>query len=76
MKMTNEQFDNLRYYVEILGYLLACALSISDVVGFKYGAELGGIIAAINYCLGNIVEAARKRYEAEKEIKGDDVNAF
>lgn len=71
MKMTNEQFDKLRFYAEIIGYVLAFILAVSDIVGFKYGSTLGAIIAAVNVLLGQIVNASRKAYLKGQEIESE-----
>lgn len=65
MKMTNEQFNNIRFYAEIIGHILTFVLAVSEIVGFRYGVELAGIVAALNICIGGIVDTARRRYEEE-----------
>ena len=71
MKMTNETFDKLRLYVEILGYVLAFFLAVSDIVGFKYGAELSAIVTAFNIMMGSVLNTLRNEYEKENE--GDEI---
>ena len=63
MKMTNKTFDTLRFIAEVIGYIVTFALAVSEVVGFKYGAELAAVSAALMTMLGSIVEAARRNYE-------------
>ena len=72
MKMSNKTFDTLRLITEIVGYIVTFLLAVSEIVGFKYGAEAAAISAALMTCLGSIVEAARRNYQAEKEA--DDVD--
>lgn len=67
MKMTNEKFDNIRFAVEIIGYVLVFVTACSDILGFKYGAQLTGIIGAAGILMGSIVEASRKKYNEDKE---------
>ena len=67
MKMTNQTFDTLRLIAEIIGYVVTFALAVSEIVGFKYGAEAAAIAAALMTCLGSIVEAARRSYVPEEE---------
>ena len=63
MKMTNKTFDTLRFVAEVIGYIVTFALVVSDKFGFKYGAELAAVSAALMTMLGSIVEAARRNYE-------------
>ena len=65
--MTNKQFDTFRFYAEILGHVLTFILAVSEIIGFKYGVELAGIVAAANIMIGGIVDAARRKYEKEME---------
>ena len=71
MNMTSETFDRIRFYAEILGHIFTFILAVSEIVGFRYGVELAGIVAAANICIGGIVDAARKKYN---ENKGEYVN--
>lgn len=66
MKMSNKTFDALRFIVEIIGYIIAFGLVVSEKVGFQYGAEAAAISAAFMTCLGSIVEAARRTYKEEE----------
>lgn len=72
MKMTNKTFDTLRLITEIIGYVVTFGLAVSEIVGFKYGAEAAAISAALMTCLGSIVEAARRTYNGEVEHGGDN----
>lgn len=68
MKMTSQTFDRIRFYAEIIGHILTFIMAVSEVVGFKYGIELAGIIAAANIMIGGIVEAARRQYNKDEYI--------
>ena len=72
MKMTNKTFDTLRFIAEVIGYIVTFALALSEIVGFKYGAEAAAIAAALMTCIGSIVEAARRNYEIEKRDRNVD----
>ena len=63
MKMKNETFDRIRFIAEIVGHIITFACAVSEIMGFKYGIELAAISAALNTCIGGIVETARKNYE-------------
>lgn len=67
MQMKNETFDKLRFTAEVIGYIVTFALALSEIMGFKYGAELTAIAAAFMTCLGSIVEAARRNYKGEQD---------
>lgn len=67
MRMTSNQFDNIRFWAEILGHILTFVLAVSEIIGFKYGVELAAISEAFNILIGGIVNAARKRYNEEQE---------
>ena len=66
MKMKNETFDKLRFTVEVIGYIVTFALAVTEIVGFKYGAEAAAIAAAFMTMLGSIVEVARRNYKWEQ----------
>lgn len=66
MKMTNKTFDKLRFIVEVIGYIVTFALAVTEIVGFKYGAETAAIAAAFMTMLGSIVEVARRNYKEEE----------
>ena len=66
MKMKNETFDKLRFTVEVIGYIVTFALAVTEIVGFKYGAEAAAIAAAFMTMLGSIVEVARRNYKGEQ----------
>lgn len=70
MKVSNETFNKLRFAVEVIGYVVTFLLAVSEIVGFKYGVEAAGIAAALMTCLGSIVVALRKSYDAGKEEDG------
>ena len=63
MKMTNKTFDTIRFIAEIIGYIVTFALAVTEIIGFKYGAEAAAICAALMTCVGSIVEVARRNYE-------------
>lgn len=67
MKITNETFDKARLYAEIIGHILTFILAVSEIIGFKYGVELSAIVAALNICMGGIINALRKGYEGETD---------
>ena len=71
MKMKNETFDKLRFLAEVVGYIVTFALALSEIMGFKYGAELTAIAAAFMTMLGSIVEAARRNYKGEQNESMD-----
>lgn len=71
MKMTNETFDKLRFTVEVIGYIVTFALAVTEIVGFKYGAEAAAIAAAFMTMLGSIVEVARRNYKGEQNESMD-----
>lgn len=62
MIMDNQTFEKIRFYAEIIGHILTFVLACSEIIGFKYGVELAGIIAAANIMIGGIVESSRRRW--------------
>lgn len=72
MKMTNEQFDRLRLWAELLGHILTFILAVSEIVGFKYGVELSAIVAAFNIMTGSIIKSLRASYIPGEEVTEDD----
>lgn len=65
MKMSNKTFNTIRFIAEIIGYIVTFALAVSEILGFKYGAEATAISAALMTCVGAIVGALRRNYEVE-----------
>ena len=74
MKMKNETFNTIRFIAEVIGYIVTFCLAVSENIGFKYGAEASAIAAAFMTCLGSIVLAARKAYEADGEEEEANVD--
>lgn len=74
MKMTNKTFDTIRFIAEVIGYIVTFALAVSEIIGFKYGAEAAAIAAALMTCVGAIVEAARRNYNPEEETEEQNVD--
>ena len=74
MRMSNKTYDNVRFYAEIIGHVLTFILAVSEIIGFRYGVELAGIVAALNICIGGIVDASRKRYNEEMEAENERNN--
>lgn len=72
MKMSNQTFDTIRFIAEVIGYIVTFALAVSEIIGFKYGAEAAAICAALMTCVGAIVEAARRNYKPEEEAENVD----
>lgn len=66
MLMDNRTFEQIRYYAEIIGHILTFVLAVSEIIGFRHGVELAGIVAAANIMIGGIVEASRRRYNESK----------
>ena len=71
MKMTNDTFDRIRFFAEVIGYIITFVCAASEIVGFKYGAELAALSAALMTCVGSIVEAARRNYKGEQNESMD-----
>lgn len=71
MLMENQTFEKIRFYAEIIGHILTFILACSEIVGFKYGVELAGIVAAANIMIGGIVEASRRHYNKTQEDGAD-----
>lgn len=67
MKISNKTFDTIRFIAEVIGYIVTFALAVSEIVGFKYGAEAAAIAAAFMTCVGSIVTALRNTYTPEEE---------
>lgn len=67
MKMTNKTFDTLRFIAEVIGYVVTFALAVSEIVGFRYGAEAAAIAAAFMTMVGSIVEVARQNYKGDSD---------
>ena len=67
MKMTDKTFNNLRFFAEIVGYILVFITAVSDIMGFKYGTHLTAIVGAFGILMGNIVEACRRKYNEDNE---------
>lgn len=65
MKMTNETFDRIRFFAEVVGHIVTFACAASEIMGFKYGVELAALSAALMTCVGGIVETARRNYEGD-----------
>ena len=65
--MSNKAFDTIRFFAEVLGYIITFALALSEILGFKYGAEAAAVAAALMTCVGSIVEAARRNYVKSQE---------
>lgn len=72
MKMTNKTFDTIRFIAEVIGYIVTFALAVSEIIGFKYGAEAAAIAAALMTCIGSIVTAARANYIPDDEEEKND----
>lgn len=72
MKMTNERFNNLRFIVEIVGYLGVFIIAVAEILGFQYATQLSGIIGALGTLLGSIVIASRKKYQEDNGIEDAD----
>ena len=68
MKMTNERFNTIRFIVEIVGYIGVFLAAVSEIIGFPYSSQLAGIIGALGVLMGSIVEASRRKYNADNGI--------
>lgn len=74
MKMTNKTFDTIRFIAEVIGYIVTFALAVSEIIGFKYGAEATAIAAALMTCVGAIVIASRKYFNGNEEEETEEEN--
>ena len=75
--MSNKTYDTLKLISMIVGYLATFILTLSDIWGFTYGAELAASVSAAAILLGSILTAASQKYFdshdiVEKEKDGED----
>ena len=62
MKMTNETYDKLKFIVMVIGYVTTFILTLSDIWGFAYGAQIAATVSAVGILLGSILTDSSKRY--------------
>ena len=74
MKMTNEKFNNLRFIVEVVGYIGVFIIAVSEILGFQYASQLSGIVGALGTLLGSLVIASRRKYNEDNGIEDGDDN--
>ena len=63
MKMTNKTYDILKFIVMIIGYVVTFILTLTDIWGFAYGAQIAATISALGVLMGAILTEASKRYK-------------
>ena len=66
MTVKNTTFDDLRFYIEVIGHVVTFVLAVSEIIGFKYGVELSAIAAAFNIMAGSILQSMRAHYNKEE----------
>lgn len=72
MKFSNKTYDILKFVVMVIGYLGTFVLSLTDIWGFPYGAQICATIAALGMFLGSILEHSSMKYKQDMEDHADD----
>lgn len=65
MKFSNKTYDILKFIVMIIGYVTTFILTLTDIWGFAYGAQIAATVSAVGILLGAILTDSSKRYNNE-----------
>lgn len=55
-------YDKLKLVSLFFGYLATFVLTLTDIWGFQYGAEIAATISALGVLLGAVLTASTKKY--------------
>lgn len=67
MSMSNKTYDILKKVVLIIGYIVTFILSLTDIWGFPYGAQIAATVSAVGILLGAALTVSSKTYHKEDE---------
>lgn len=57
-------YDKLKLVSLFFGYLATFVLTLTDIWGFQYGAEIAATVSAFGVLLGAVLTASSKQYHA------------
>lgn len=78
--MTQKTYDLLKFLGQIVGYVAIFASALSEIWGFRFGAEIAASIAAAGVLVNSIVRSSAEVFWSEHSItpteEDDDENAY
>ena len=82
--MSEKTYDLLKFLGQIVGYVAIFASALSEIWGFRFGAEIAASIAAAGVLVNSIVRSSAEVFWQDHTIKpnaeeleeDDDENAY
>lgn len=68
--LKSSTYDKLKIVSLIIGYAATFILTLTDIWGFKYGAEIAASVSAFGILLGSVLTASSKSYYSMIEEDG------
>ena len=69
--MKNKTYDILKLISIIFTPMATFILTMSDIWGFQYGAEIAATVSAIGIFLGGLLKASSDKYWESKDENAD-----
>lgn len=74
MKMSNKTYDILKLISLIATPLVTFIMAMTEIWGFRYGAEIAATVSAVGALVGAILTKSSYDYKVEKIIEEHDNN--
>lgn len=74
MKMSNKVYDVLKLISLIATPLVTLIMALTEIWGFRYGAEIAASVSAVGALVGTILTKSSYDYKVEQLIEEHDNN--
>jgi len=74
MKMSNKVYDVLKLISLIATPLVTLIMALTEIWGFKYGAEIAASVSAVGALVGTILTKSSYDYKVEQIMEKHDNN--
>lgn len=71
--MSNKTFDTLRFIQSIIMPLSAFVSGLTELFGFRYGAEIASALVLFDGFFGVVVQALRKSHNDRRADEDEDL---